>query len=136
MSEKECKINKYGLKEIILWFDNYIKERAEDPENPSTIEEINMLDLAYDCLKNYCSLKESEEIMEQKIESLILDIQDEAEKLCEYKDDSYQYILGLIEQSKIPKEMQENCKTILNNEPSLFKAYTDVVIYLSKDEEE
>lgn len=71
--------------------------------------------------------------MEQKIASLILDIQDEAEKLCKYEDDSYQYILGLIEQSNIPKEKQENCKTILNNEPSLFKAYTDVIIYLEKE---
>lgn len=74
--------------------------------------------------------------MELKIESLILDIKDEVEKLCEYEDDSYQYILGLIEQSNIPKEKQEKCKIILNNEPSLFKAYTDVIVYLSKDEEE
>lgn len=68
--------------------------------------------------------------MEQKIESLILDIQDEADKLCTYEDDSYQYILGLIEQSNLPKEKEEMCKKILNDEPSLFKAYTGVIVYL------
>jgi hypothetical protein len=74
--------------------------------------------------------------MEEKIESLILDIQDEAEKFCEYEDDSYQYILGLIEGSKLPKNQKDECIKILNKPQSLFSSYVKVVNYLLNKEEE
>lgn len=46
-------MNKKELKKIILWLNNYIIERAEDPEMPACIEDIDMLDCVYDCLNEY-----------------------------------------------------------------------------------
>ena len=74
--------------------------------------------------------------MEEKIESLILDIQDEAEKICEYEDDSYQYILELIEKSELPKNQKDECIKILNKPQSLFSSYVKVVNYLLNKLEE
>lgn len=73
--------------------------------------------------------------MKEKIESLILDIQYEAEKFYEYEDDSYQYILGLIEGSELPKNQKDECIKILNKQQSLFISYVEVVNYLSNKEE-
>ncbi|MBR6641621.1 MAG: hypothetical protein IKL08_05465 [Clostridia bacterium] len=71
--------------------------------------------------------------MKDKIESLILDIQYEADELCEYEDDSYQDILSRIEESGISKKKREMCEKILNDEPNLFQAYMKVIEYLEEE---
>ena len=54
-------MNKKELKKIILWLNNYIIERAEDPEMLAYIGDIDMLDCVYDCLKDYYKLLDKEE---------------------------------------------------------------------------
>lgn len=73
--------------------------------------------------------------MKYKIEHLIADIRYEADKFCEYEDDSYQYILGLIEESELPKNQKDECIEILNKTQSLFSSYVEVVNYLSNKDE-
>lgn len=54
-------MNKKELNNVILWLNNYIFERAEDPEMPTPIEDIDMLDCVYDCLNDYYKLLDKEE---------------------------------------------------------------------------
>lgn len=49
-------MDKQELLKIMRWFNNYIFERAEDPEMPTPIEDIDMLDCVYDCLNDYYKL--------------------------------------------------------------------------------